>query len=104
MSQRQHLISDLGDHLADEIHTLTIRHMLLMRAAGMTPDEGVAAALHALEGTSFTILGMAVANTDPAKRADEAEALIIEQAATLRAQIPKMIERLGTLDKRWASR
>lgn len=104
MTERVQMVSDLANHLADKIHGLMMRDLLLMRAAGMSPHEGVAAVLHALERTSFSAFGMAVANTPRAERAAQAEQLIIEHAADLRTQIPKIIERLGELDARKAAR
>ena len=104
MTNRVQMVRDLGNHLADKIHALMMRDLLLMRAAGLTPIEGVAAVLHALESTSFSAFGMAVANTPRAQRAAQVEQLIIEHAADLRTQIPKIIERLGELDSRKAER
>lgn len=100
MSDRAQIVADLGQHLYNEIHSVTMRHLLVMRAAGMKPAEGVAAALVALDEFSFTTFGMAVANAEPQKRASDAESLIIEHAATLRSKIPRITDRLAAMDKR----
>ena len=104
MSGRAQMVFDAGNHLADEIRELTMRHLLVMRAGGMTAIEGVAAQLHALNVYSATSFGMAVAGGRQDKRAESLELLIIEHAAELRTEIPRIVKRLDALDERRASR